>query len=146
MDVDLTKPLLSKFRLNGRIWLIQYEGLKMICFHCGKQGHKEDVCPLKGDLPSEEINAQMSNAAHPRKSVDSRPEVAELYGSWMLVKKPARRRTAWQTNQTAPRTGGSSGLTIAGVNLANTHRMEIPHHSRDANVMETAEANLETPM
>jgi len=28
VDVDLTKPLLSKFQLNGRIWGIQHEGLK----------------------------------------------------------------------------------------------------------------------
>lgn len=35
VEVDLTKPLLSKFRLNGRIWKIQYEGLRMICFKCG---------------------------------------------------------------------------------------------------------------
>jgi len=41
VDVDLTKPLLSMFRLNGRIWRIQYEGLKLICFHCGKQGHNK---------------------------------------------------------------------------------------------------------
>ena len=44
VEVDLTKPLLSKFRLNGRVWGIQYEGLKMICFKCGRQGHKEENC------------------------------------------------------------------------------------------------------
>jgi len=27
MENDLSKPLLSKFRMNGRIWRIQYEGL-----------------------------------------------------------------------------------------------------------------------
>lgn len=32
IEVDLTKPLLSKFKLNKRAWIIQYEGLKMICF------------------------------------------------------------------------------------------------------------------
>lgn len=46
VEVDLSKPLLSKFCLNGKIWRIQYEGLRMICFQCGKQGHKEDNCPL----------------------------------------------------------------------------------------------------
>jgi len=44
VEVDLTKPFLSKFRLNGRVWGIQYEGLKMICFKCGRQGHKEEAC------------------------------------------------------------------------------------------------------
>ena len=35
MKVDLTKPLLSKFQLNGRIWRVQYKGLQMIYFKCG---------------------------------------------------------------------------------------------------------------
>lgn len=45
-EVDLTKPLLSKFRLNGRVWGIQYEELRMICFNCGRQGHKEGAARL----------------------------------------------------------------------------------------------------
>ncbi|XP_010666674.1 uncharacterized protein LOC104883810 [Beta vulgaris subsp. vulgaris] len=44
IEVDLSKPLLSKFKLNKRTWIIQYEGLKMICFKCGHLGHKEDNC------------------------------------------------------------------------------------------------------
>jgi len=47
VQVDLSKPLLSKFRLNGRIWKIQYKGLKFICFRRGKIGHSEDSCPSK---------------------------------------------------------------------------------------------------
>lgn len=31
IQVDITKPLLSKFRLNKRVWGIQYEGLRRIC-------------------------------------------------------------------------------------------------------------------
>lgn len=40
IELDLSKTLLSKFWLKGRIWKIQYEGLKMICFSCGKIGHQ----------------------------------------------------------------------------------------------------------
>ena len=54
VEVDLTKPLLSKFRLNGRVWGIQYEGLKMICFHCGRQGHKEDACEFDKEAPMQD--------------------------------------------------------------------------------------------
>jgi len=99
VEVDLTKSLLSKFRLNGHI---QYEGLKMICFHCGKQGRKKDACPLDCHLNSEEVNAQKLSNANPKKTLNNRPKVEELYDSWMLVKKPARRRSTRQTNQSAP--------------------------------------------
>lgn len=33
IEVDLSKPLLSKFRSNGRVWRIQYEGLRQICLN-----------------------------------------------------------------------------------------------------------------
>lgn len=46
VELDLTKPMLSKFRLKGRTWGIQYEGLKLICFKCGKSGHREAECNL----------------------------------------------------------------------------------------------------
>ena len=84
IEVDLTKPLLSKFRLNGRVWGIQYEGLRMICFKCGKQGHKEDACGAS--VPT----TQDSNPLKPKHA--SQTEVQERdFGSWMLVTKPTRR-------------------------------------------------------
>ena len=60
VEVDLTKPLLSKFRLNDRVWGIQYEGLKMICFKCGHQGHKEDACGLDQGV----VNAEAAHNSH----------------------------------------------------------------------------------
>lgn len=44
VEIALRKPLLSKFRLKGRTWRIQYEGLRMVCFKCGKLGHNEEAC------------------------------------------------------------------------------------------------------
>jgi len=88
VEVDLTKPLLSKFRLNGRIWGIQYEGLKMICFKCGRQGHKEDVCPT--DTPTEVTDVVQAQSTTPSADNHGVPQ-DRTYGSWMLVKKPPRR-------------------------------------------------------
>ncbi|KAL8150574.1 hypothetical protein V2J09_020382 [Rumex salicifolius] len=49
VEVDTEKPLLSKFKMIGRIWRIQYEGFKMICFNCGKLGMNR--MPVEKVLP-----------------------------------------------------------------------------------------------
>jgi len=91
VEVDLTKPLLSKFRLNGRIWGVQYEGLKMICFKCGRQGHKEEGCPLNHAVNTAEESDTILPNQNQFQSQDVQKE--RDYGAWMLVKKPARRTT-----------------------------------------------------
>ncbi|CAN1194406.1 hypothetical protein LINPERHAP2_LOCUS42561 [Linum perenne] len=44
VEVDLAKPLLSKYRLRQRVRRIEYEGLHIICFNCGCYGHKDEGC------------------------------------------------------------------------------------------------------
>ncbi|XP_056690305.1 uncharacterized protein [Spinacia oleracea] len=99
IEVDLTKPLLSKFRLNGRIWKVQYEGLRLICFKCGHLGHKEGECTLfdkteEGGKNQQETtkegNDQESNSK-PGGDAHSKLEEKGQYGSWMLVQKAPRR-------------------------------------------------------
>lgn len=96
IKVDLAKPLLSKFKLNGRIWKIQYEGLKMICFKCGHLGHKEDKC--ESFQSNANMSVQQDEARNPNyiggngsgvKQVG--PEVSSKYGEWMLVTRATRR-------------------------------------------------------
>lgn len=107
VEVDLTKPLLSKFRLNGRVWKIQYEGLRLICFKCGHLGHKDIDCSIfkesevveNGNKVQEGTVAKVDaqNGAHPR------PEERDQYGTWMLVQRPTRKYSVksrnGQTNQ-----------------------------------------------
>ncbi|CAN1120861.1 hypothetical protein LINPERHAP1_LOCUS17247 [Linum perenne] len=45
VEVDLLKPLLSKYRLRRRVRGIEYEGLHTICFSCGCFGHQQDSSP-----------------------------------------------------------------------------------------------------
>ena len=117
VEVDLSKPLLSKFKLNGRIWKIQYEGLKMICFKCGHLGHKEDSCDIfhsKGDGPVQnkgEDGGLVGSLVHTRAKQQG-PELSRKYGEWMLVSK---------TNRRSGMKGSSSGTKDAGV-------QKHPHH------------------
>ena len=105
VEVNLTKPLLSKFRLNGRIWGIQYEGLKMICFKCGRQGHKEDAYPLDNEM------TPIVTEKEPQVSPNGDSNVVEqerTYGSWML-KSPRRTNTRPQNLGARNRGGQESG-------------------------------------
>jgi len=92
IEVDLSKPLLSKFRLHGKVWRIQYEGLKLICFKCGKIGHKEDTCPHypnPSDIDNHDDSAP--KAQDPTMvTPNDKPEYLEDFGTWMPVKKPPR--------------------------------------------------------
>lgn len=101
VEVDLSKLLLSKFKLNGRVWKIQYEGLKLICFKCGHLGHKEDNCAAfqskaDGSLQIMESTSGDGNAAkvpNVPEAQQNRPEIHKKYGDWMLVSRTGRRNT-----------------------------------------------------
>ncbi|KAL8158973.1 hypothetical protein V2J09_000510 [Rumex salicifolius] len=74
VEIDITKPLLEKFQLNNRVWKIQYEGFRMICFQCGKVGHTKDKCEdATGEQTQKEGNVSSEV-----------PELKEKFGSWML--------------------------------------------------------------
>ena len=108
MEVDLTnKPLLSKFRLTGRIWCVQYEDLRMVCFKCGTQGHKEDACPLDQATDKDGINMDNAGSCNGKMT---KPEEETTYESWMLVQKPVRRRATRQQPPTDGRTNEELGL------------------------------------
>ena len=40
VEIDLTKRFLSKFKLMGRTYRIEYEGLHFICFNYERYGHR----------------------------------------------------------------------------------------------------------
>lgn len=47
IEINLGKPLRSRYRMRGREWRLQYEGLHDMCYRCGKYGHQEVACPKK---------------------------------------------------------------------------------------------------
>ncbi|XVF06930.1 hypothetical protein REPUB_Repub06bG0093500 [Reevesia pubescens] len=47
VELDLNKPLVSKIFIGGRWQKIEYEGLKMLCFHCGRFGHSDLDCQIR---------------------------------------------------------------------------------------------------
>ncbi|XP_019153666.1 PREDICTED: uncharacterized protein LOC109150204 [Ipomoea nil] len=88
VEVDITKPLLSKFTLEGRRRLIAYEGLHLVCFQCGMYGHNAESCPtIKQDGGT--TVAEQSRAPTEIEAVSKHTEApaatAKPYGAWMVV-------------------------------------------------------------
>ncbi|CAN1148093.1 hypothetical protein LINPERHAP2_LOCUS16254 [Linum perenne] len=93
VEVDISKPLLSKYRMRRRVRRIEYEGLHTVCFNCGCYGHQLEACPLS-KAPEVEVAAEVA-FDNPIFCQDGgsevRPEVTEEFGPWMLVKRTNRR-------------------------------------------------------
>lgn len=44
VEIDLDHELVPSFTTLGREFFVEYEGLHLICFGCGKYGHRKDNC------------------------------------------------------------------------------------------------------
>ncbi|XP_027337216.1 uncharacterized protein LOC113850891 [Abrus precatorius] len=44
VEIDLNQKLIPSFKVLGQVFRIEYEGLYLICFHCGKYGHRLESC------------------------------------------------------------------------------------------------------
>ena len=69
--VRLDQPLLPGMIIDGRFQRIEYEGLPLICFGCGKYGHTKELC------------AEVQKQEAQPKIVEPTPKAAEMYGPWM---------------------------------------------------------------
>lgn len=85
VEADLTKPLLSKFRLDGKIWPIQYKGLRMLCFTYGKVGHTSEGCGKK-----DKDKGGTEETSGSKATMDDL-QYGKDFGDWMLPKKFKKR-------------------------------------------------------
>ncbi|CAL1354530.1 unnamed protein product [Linum trigynum] len=51
MEVDLMKPLMGKFSIEGKKYMIQYERLENICDQCGSYGKPASQCSYRSPEP-----------------------------------------------------------------------------------------------
>ncbi|CAL1399674.1 unnamed protein product [Linum trigynum] len=98
VEVDLTKPLLTQFKVAGVEYEFQYEGLTNVCFHCGKYGHPKTRCPS--------LHVEESTPTPMQADTNKKPTRDEPYGEWMLAKRrgrrPYERHHAAHENQNPP--------------------------------------------
>ncbi|CAN1123637.1 hypothetical protein LINPERHAP2_LOCUS1953 [Linum perenne] len=93
VEVELSKPLLSKYRLRRRVRRIEYEGLHTICYSCGCYGHAQDACTKKTEeVGMVEPEGLISNPIFQSSGFEEIcPEVEEDFGPWMKVSRPNRK-------------------------------------------------------
>ncbi|XP_028789038.1 uncharacterized protein LOC114745067 [Neltuma alba] len=109
VNLDLQKPLPPCILINDKEKKVEYEGLHLICFNCGKYGHNKEHC-------SEARRYREEGETNKGSDTDVSKVIEELnYGGWMVVQRPWRGRETLAWN----RKGGIYRMRIATIMLTN---------------------------
>lgn len=97
--LDLTKPLESRIEIEGRLQLIEYEGLPNICFHCGRYGHPKEECLEWKEKEKKKEEMKAASAADGAEIIkDNFMEAPSKFGPWMVVPKGGLKSNYANTN------------------------------------------------
>ncbi|KAF7804220.1 putative ribonuclease H protein At1g65750 family [Senna tora] len=117
IEIKLGNKLKPMIEVKDRRYNVEYEGLHLICFTCGKYGHTKNQCMKEcegkvevKDNPNDSSmvagNAQKSVNVDGSKEIELKPsdgkeeevklESEPLFGPWMIPKKQFRRRGTFQ--------------------------------------------------
>lgn len=112
--IDLTKPLVSKLKLDGLTQLVEYEGLPTICYNCGCYGHLEEACPPRNrqtpPTTGPMANDHRSSTATVVTANDAAAREERAFGEWMKVKpRNGRHARIIRNDQDAFRSNAESG-------------------------------------
>lgn len=112
IEVDITKPLLAKFKLSNRIRTIEYKGIHLVCFGYGVYRHIQYTCPKNAGITKENlkeqeelpekgcmaegrgelaVNGEVTIVSQIRKEINRDVECSGSFGPWILAKKPKTR-------------------------------------------------------
>lgn len=89
IEVDLTQPLVQKVFIGGRWQRVEYEALRMLCFHCGKFGHDAAVCPSKQQAQPTTSSYKANSNVDPKKAVTRETRTFYLWSLDGCQKAPA---------------------------------------------------------
>ncbi|XVF84570.1 hypothetical protein PTKIN_Ptkin17bG0047600 [Pterospermum kingtungense] len=90
VEIDLSKLLLTKFRVRRRVRRIEFEVIHVICLQCEMYGHRKEECIMHGDRPEGCLKVTEAPVVDERNFPES--EVTEAYGKWMLVRKQSKKK------------------------------------------------------
>ncbi len=80
IQLDLEKPLARTIRVGKAKVAVIYEGIGLLCFQCGKIGHRKEWCPCR--VPEEVGNTPTAARSTP---CTEDADKTTGFGPWMLV-------------------------------------------------------------
>ncbi|CAN1147609.1 hypothetical protein LINPERHAP2_LOCUS15968 [Linum perenne] len=110
VEVDISKPLLGKYMIDNRTFLVEYESLEKICATCGFYGHKADGCPLNQPVASEKLTDVHAND----------PKITGDAGEWMVVQRKGRGKGRKVDHEAPKKSQSSSGFNVLQVEEVET--------------------------
>ncbi|CAI0422378.1 unnamed protein product [Linum tenue] len=122
VELDMTKPLETRIRLDGFWQQVVYENLPEICFECGQIRHSEAICPKLHNPPANKSQAGGSDLLQLPEGQS--PEPPAGFGPWMQVTRKSRSQNrkgqanhgSAQSNQTGRINDGGKTSTKSGKN------------------------------
>ncbi|CAL5355906.1 unnamed protein product [Camellia sinensis] len=119
VELNLKDALVSKVGINNVEFTVEYEGLHLICFECGKYGHKQDGCPSLMPPMGTEVGNDTVPGAPAIDSLHTGVESGPKFGPWMLAQSHSR-DTVSRTRRTSsdkidnPSLSGNGGRRTVG--------------------------------
>lgn len=100
IEVDIKKVLVSRVNLEEKNFPVEYEGLHLVCFHCGRYGHKINACTLLlGEKPDPQGGTHQENSPMTKQRTTQKEHATEEFGPWMIVQKNRRPKGVGQHGQ-----------------------------------------------
>ncbi|RYR67750.1 hypothetical protein Ahy_A03g014148 [Arachis hypogaea] len=74
MKIDLRKKLVPSFSALGKEFRLEYEGLHLICFNCGRYIHKYDGCSEKMKETKDKQQSQVATEEQNHRKGETPPQ------------------------------------------------------------------------
>ncbi|XP_061341450.1 uncharacterized protein LOC133287787 [Gastrolobium bilobum] len=91
VELNLTQPLQVEYKVEGRLKRVEYEELYLICYGCGRYGHRLENCPNKICGVPDLTNSVMEKDLTSQETVVGDVSVAGVetskFGPWMQAEK-----------------------------------------------------------
>ncbi|CAN1826362.1 hypothetical protein LINPERHAP1_LOCUS31507 [Linum perenne] len=102
VEVDVSKPLLGKYMIEDRTFLVEYESLENICASCGFYGHKHDSC----------LTLSTISSPTPQKKSDEHVGCAGDVGDWMVVQRRNKNKNRKENKESSKSVQSGSRFDI----------------------------------